>query len=613
MERPRFDRNKDEEPTGPERERMDPGEIDLTGVVPQDDALADAIGDAIHEAQETGSEVPAWAAWTLARALANERNDPFSGALHHFAVTGKADPEAMTRELADLYQATTDERIREWINWLGTYVIRLADEPTSQAAESDHDTELPDAPDIGKSPEEFKAAMQRAFAEADARGEAITAETARDLARLLAIFLDPDSEMARFADTGDGHPVRLSQECQTVRQLTEHTPGASEWITRFEQHLAHRGDLGRQAQDVDRIQPDANADVTPPPPEDDILDHYPVHGTPLDRVRHYFRHVLATADARGESIEPGDAQAIATVLADKLPDGSEMRRFAETGEGDPARIAEECQSLLRRDWNIPDIPTWIRHLERHLTSRSDGGGLAESPPNPTRSTETGGAPPNPAIERSGPERTDTLPPAVADALAHAERDGLSEQEARDIARFLAGHPAATAGALGDYGATGTVAHAHVIRELFDLYVAGDDETHPLVRALGSHLIWQATKAEMTHGSATSDVPRRHGMLGPANFRVLLGLEAHDHAFVAYLQLHDVDPHDKTLLRGFHDAYLGSYHTMPELLQAFRTVLVDSGELDGRNPAVLSDENLMEFAGRSWDIVELQGKLYVFSK
>ena len=139
-------RSPDEEPHGPEDERLWPGEIDLTGVVRQDDALADVIGDAIGEAEVGNGEVPEWGARTLARALANERDDPMSGALHHFAVTGQADPEAIARELADLYQTTTDDEIREWVNWLGTYVIRLSN--ASAEAPGPHETSQPgDDPD----------------------------------------------------------------------------------------------------------------------------------------------------------------------------------------------------------------------------------------------------------------------------------------------------------------------------------------------------------------------------------------------------------------------------------------------------------------------------------
>ena len=113
-----------DEPHGPEDERLWLGEIDLTGAVRQDDALADVIGDAIGEAEAEGGEVPEWGARTLARALANERSDPLSGALHHFAITGHIDSLTIFDELSELYQTSDDDQIREWIKWLGTYVVR---------------------------------------------------------------------------------------------------------------------------------------------------------------------------------------------------------------------------------------------------------------------------------------------------------------------------------------------------------------------------------------------------------------------------------------------------------------------------------------------------------
>lgn len=264
-------RSPGEEPRGHQGEQLGPGEIDLTGATRQGDTLADVIGDAIGEAtaDDGTGEVPDWGARTLARALANERDDPFNGALHHYAVTGHADHEAIGNELAELYQATTDEEIREWVNWLGTYLIRLHNDPVPDDIQADT------APDLVTRPATFGAHLRDAFAAADAHSEAITAETARDLARLLAIFLDPDSEIARFADTGDANPVQLSQECQIVRRLTEHVPDAGEWITRFERHLASRSDLGRQAEPPrNPTSPTAETDAAEHPAvEQGIRDH----------------------------------------------------------------------------------------------------------------------------------------------------------------------------------------------------------------------------------------------------------------------------------------------------------------------------------------------------
>lgn len=344
-------RSPDEEPR-PEHERLWPGEIDMTGATRQDDALADVIGDAITEAtgEDGTGEVPDWGARTLARALANERDDPFSGALHHFAVTGRADSEAIARELADLYQATADEQIREWINWLGTYVIRLPDKPAGQAAAGDHDIEQADAPNIGKSPEEFKATMRRAFAEADARGEAIPGHHARSLAMLLSLFLDARSEMARFADTGDANPVLLSQECQTVRRLTELVPGADEWVRRFEQHLASRSDLGRQAEPPQNPTPpaDETADTQHPSVKQGIRDHgaafeafltLPDVGPNQDNLVRVFNSCyIGTYDSM---------DALVRDLTEGVISEAEQARWA--AEGVP------LEDLVRESWDIVEL------------------------------------------------------------------------------------------------------------------------------------------------------------------------------------------------------------------------------------------------------------------
>ena len=111
----------------PEPEKLEPGEIDLTGAIRQEDALRDVIGDALTEAESSGGEIPDWGARAIARALANRLDDP-SSALHHFAVTGRANQELLARELAEIYTNVPTEEEREWVNRLGTYVINLPSE-----------------------------------------------------------------------------------------------------------------------------------------------------------------------------------------------------------------------------------------------------------------------------------------------------------------------------------------------------------------------------------------------------------------------------------------------------------------------------------------------------
>jgi hypothetical protein len=259
----------------PELEQLWPGEIDMTGVVRQDDALVDVIGDAIGEAED--GELPEWGARTMARALANERDDPQSGALHHFAVTGRIVPEAIVRELVDLYEHADDEEIREWINWLGVYVINLGDAETqaelagpSHSLEAEHrqrpeDEDADDratghgnestqedqpAQDDGLFVEgasargpaaQFTEHLNRVATEADACGEPLAAEDVQAIATMLAGFLVTmgieDSAMVRLAETGEADLSRLKVECQQLKSIAWKIADIPVWVEHLERYL----------------------------------------------------------------------------------------------------------------------------------------------------------------------------------------------------------------------------------------------------------------------------------------------------------------------------------------------------------------------------------------
>jgi hypothetical protein len=111
------------ERVGPDRENLQPGEIDLTGATQQEDDLRDVIGDAILEAETSGGEIPTWGARTIARALAN-RLGSSDTALHHYALSGLADPDKISRELAEVYSdPNSSPEARSWVNWLSTYMV----------------------------------------------------------------------------------------------------------------------------------------------------------------------------------------------------------------------------------------------------------------------------------------------------------------------------------------------------------------------------------------------------------------------------------------------------------------------------------------------------------
>jgi hypothetical protein len=277
MEQQPHDSGDDRDRDIPELERLWPGEIDMTGVVRQDDALVDVIGDAIGEAKYSGGEVPEWGARTLARALANERDDPQSGALHHFAVTGRVNPEAIARELADLYDRVDDQEIHEWINWLGTYVINVGDNesrtestgsPQELEAEQHQRPEDADAPDgarrhtndfadEGRSPHDdahsdaqaraadpatqFTEHLNRISAEADARGERLAIEDVQAIAAMLAGLLITmgveDPAMARLAEAGESDLSRLKGECERLKSIAWKTQDIYVWIAHLERYL----------------------------------------------------------------------------------------------------------------------------------------------------------------------------------------------------------------------------------------------------------------------------------------------------------------------------------------------------------------------------------------
>lgn len=111
-----------DQPERPDHEHLPDYEIDLTGSVEQPEALIDVIHDAIVEAGQD-KEVPDWGARVMARYLANILGDPGS-ALHHFAVTERADHQRLREELARLWQDHADTDFTSGvINCLGTYLI----------------------------------------------------------------------------------------------------------------------------------------------------------------------------------------------------------------------------------------------------------------------------------------------------------------------------------------------------------------------------------------------------------------------------------------------------------------------------------------------------------
>lgn len=98
-----------------------------------------------------------------------------------------------------------------------------------------------DAPVTGSALEKVSHYLQKAFRAADARGEAISADDARAIAALLAPLLGTDSELAYFAETGEGDHHQLLLECLALTgRLTAKGEIQDSWIPRLEQYLARK-------------------------------------------------------------------------------------------------------------------------------------------------------------------------------------------------------------------------------------------------------------------------------------------------------------------------------------------------------------------------------------
>ncbi len=229
---------------GPEREYLQPGEIDFTGAVPQRQDMLDLIGDAFTEAKATGGEIPDWGARAIARILADGL-EPGS-ALHQFAVTGRADPDAISAETIPIYTAPdTPAEVKRWIDYLGTYLLHQDDQPESAARVST--THRPADPDITVSiyhlsdNESANTAIRRAIALAKDTGGTIHPWIAYAIARHLADQLpDQASALSTFADNSTIDAPRLTAETRAIARADTTPDEIREWISFFDAFVASR-------------------------------------------------------------------------------------------------------------------------------------------------------------------------------------------------------------------------------------------------------------------------------------------------------------------------------------------------------------------------------------
>lgn len=107
---------------------------------------------------------------------------------------------------------------------------------------------------------------------------------------------------------------------------------------------------------------------------------------------------------------------------------------------------------------------------------------------------------------------------------------------------------------------------------------------------------------------------------PDNAQAATGIRDHGDAFRAYLQLSDTDPTSSDLLERFNDFYIGSFKSIEAVLDQltefprFRAAIQEAEQQWGFEEYVSFDHKKLEETVRAtWDIVELDGKFYVFMR
>jgi hypothetical protein len=121
-----------------------------------------------------------------------------------------------------------------------------------------------------------------------------------------------------------------------------------------------------------------------------------------------------------------------------------------------------------------------------------------------------------------------------------------------------------------------------------------------------------------------DQPTSHPIaergLAHAGPQVQQGIRGHGDAFLAYLQLPDVDPERDDLVENFHGTYFGSFPSMDAVIdrmastQGHLAALENVAENWGMEEFGSLDRPGLEALAREvWDFVEIDGQLHVFSK
>ena len=209
------------------------------------DQLRQIVTVGIAEAEAWQGEIDERSARAIATLLSTDPNQP-SKALRRFAERGKISPRGMRAEYLAIYNdPATSAETRQWIDWLGTYLLhrqrsdKALDGPDAGATQAPPEQLPPVDPrrPFGTPLDQVSHYLDVAFAEADANGRAVDSDTARAIATLLAGMLPADSAMQRFADSGAEESAELRQECRRLAGSSRVGYDVLRWATRLDDYL----------------------------------------------------------------------------------------------------------------------------------------------------------------------------------------------------------------------------------------------------------------------------------------------------------------------------------------------------------------------------------------
>lgn len=319
-------------------------------------------------------------------------------------------------------------------------------------------------------------------------------------------------------------------------------------------------------------------------------------------LRDVIGDAIAEARASGGEVPEWGARAIARYFANRIGDlGSSLHHFAVTGRTRADRMSVELAGLYNTPTTSAEERDWIDRLSTYVINHPTQAPTTDSPP-ADDAPVTGSA-----LEKVSHYLREAF------RAADARGEAVSTEDARAIAALLAPLLGPESG-VARFAETGHGDHHQLLLEC--LALTGRPTVTPEIRDSRiprfEQYLARSARHQVPEPADTDGEP----LTGPA----AEGIRQHGDAFRAYLTLDDVDPGHGGLPETFTEFYIGAFASMDDLLDELteikdweRAIAELAGQW-GIDDLVSLDRAKVEHVARlSWDIVELNGRYFVFAK